>query len=79
MRACTALAGDTAVLMADGRTGRIADLRVGDEIYGTVREGRYRRFVQTEVLDHWSTDQAGVPGHARGRDRARSRAATTGS
>ena len=24
----------------------------------------------TEVLDHWSTDQAGLPGHARGRHRA---------
>ena len=25
------------------------------EIYGTEREGRYRRFVKTEVLAHWST------------------------
>jgi DNA repair photolyase len=41
--------------MADGRTRRIADLRVGDCIYGTERVGNYRRYVQTEVLAHWST------------------------
>jgi DNA repair photolyase len=46
---------DTRVLMADGRTTRIADLEVGDPIYGTVREGAYRRFVQTRVLDKWSS------------------------
>jgi DNA repair photolyase len=47
--------GDTPVLMADGRTRRIADLRVGDRIYGTERVGHYRRYVHTEVLAHWST------------------------
>src|SRR5205807_9228142 len=31
-----------------------ADVRVGDEIYGTVRRGSYRRYVKTEVLAHWS-------------------------
>jgi hypothetical protein len=30
------LAGETPVLMADGRTRPIADLRAGDAIYGTV-------------------------------------------
>ncbi len=45
----------TRILMADGRTKRIADLEVGDSIYGTVREGAYRRFVATEVLDKWSS------------------------
>jgi LAGLIDADG-like domain len=49
------LSGDTPVLMADGRTKPIADLRVGDKIYGTVREGFYRRYALTEVLAHWST------------------------
>jgi DNA repair photolyase len=49
------LGGDTPVLMADGRTKPIADLRVGDKIYGTVREGSYRRYAITEVLAHWST------------------------
>jgi len=45
----------TPVLMGDGRTKPIADVRPGDEVYGTVRRGRYRRYCVTEVLDHWST------------------------
>src|SRR5918992_2224599 len=54
--ACTyCLAGETPVLMADGRTKPIADLAIGDRIYGTVRSGNYRRYVVTQVLDHWST------------------------
>jgi DNA repair photolyase len=47
--------GATPVLMADGRTRKIEDLSVGDEIIGTVRDGSYRRYVQTEVLAHWMT------------------------
>ncbi len=47
--------GDTPILTADGRPKAIADLRVGDRIYGTVRDGFYRRYVTTEVLAHWST------------------------
>ncbi len=31
--------GETPILMADGRTRSLASLEVGDEIYGTVREG----------------------------------------
>ena len=58
--ACTyCLASDTAVLMADGRTRRIADLRVGDEIYGTMGSGNDRRYVPTKVLAHWSTVKPG--------------------
>src|ERR1700712_5516570 len=54
--ACTyCMAGDTPILMADGRTSSLADLRPGDEIYGTERRGAYRRYVRTMVLDHWST------------------------
>jgi DNA repair photolyase len=49
------ISGDTPILMGDGRTGRMADLQVGDEIYGTVRKGSYRRYVKTRVLDHWTT------------------------
>src|SRR5947209_5073876 len=49
------VAGDTPILMADGRTKTIADVRVGDEIYGTVRRGAYRRYAITRVLAHWST------------------------
>ncbi len=45
--------GDTAVLMANGRTKRLADVRVGDEVYGTILVGRYRRYVKTSVLHHW--------------------------
>jgi DNA repair photolyase len=52
--ACTYCAwGDTPVLMGDGRTREIRHLRPGDQVYGTVRRGRYRRYVRTEVLDHW--------------------------
>jgi DNA repair photolyase len=46
---------DTPILMADGRTKPIADVRVGDEIYGTERQGTYRRYVRTEVQARWST------------------------
>jgi DNA repair photolyase len=54
--ACVYCVGpDTRILMADGRTVRIADIRVGDPIYGTVREGAYRRFRVTRVLDKWSS------------------------
>jgi DNA repair photolyase len=47
------IGGDTPVLMGDGRTREIRHLRPGDQIYGTVRRGVYRRYVRTEVLDHW--------------------------
>jgi DNA repair photolyase len=47
--------GATPVLMADGRTRKLEDLRVGDKIIGTERRGRYRRYVRTEVLAHWMT------------------------
>ncbi|GIJ48517.1 radical SAM protein [Virgisporangium aliadipatigenens] len=54
--ACTyCLTGDTPILMADGRTKPLADLVVGERIYGTVRDGYYRRYVVTEVLAHWQT------------------------
>src|SRR5919197_3300447 len=46
-------AGETPILMADGRTKQLGDLEVGDRIYGTVRDGHYRRYVTTEVLDRW--------------------------
>src|SRR5919198_31899 len=45
------LSGVTPVLMADGRHRPIQDLRVGDQIVGTVQDGSYRRYVPTEVLD----------------------------
>jgi hypothetical protein len=53
---CTyCLGGETPVLMADGRTRPIGELRIGDLVYGTRRDGRYRRYVPTEVLAHWWT------------------------
>lgn len=48
------LSGDTAVLMADGSARPIAELRPGDAIYGTRREGWYRKYVKSRVLAHWS-------------------------
>jgi DNA repair photolyase len=49
------LAGDTPVLLADGRTKPISDLRVGDRIYGTELVDGRRRYVSTRVLAHWTT------------------------
>ncbi|HET6866489.1 MAG TPA: hypothetical protein VFH80_11285 [Solirubrobacteraceae bacterium] len=48
--------GETPILMADGRHRAIAELEVGDAIYGTeVGESGYRRYVRTTVLDKWIT------------------------
>jgi len=47
--------GETRILMADGRTQRLADVEVGDAIYGTKRDGVDRRFFITQVLDKWSS------------------------
>jgi DNA repair photolyase len=47
--------GETPILMADGRTKPLADVRVGDAIYGTIFDGKYRRYVTTQVLAHWQT------------------------
>jgi len=54
--ACTyCLSPETPILLADGRTRPIADLRVADQVVGTERRGRYRRYVATTVLAHWPT------------------------
>ena len=47
------LSGDTQVLTADGRTKALAEIRIGDGIYGTERRGTYRHYVKTTVLNHW--------------------------
>ncbi|WP_344249947.1 intein-containing Rv2578c family radical SAM protein [Isoptericola hypogeus] len=52
-RYCTS--PDTLVMMADGRQKPIRDLRVGERIVGTESRGKYRRYVQTEVLAWWAT------------------------
>jgi DNA repair photolyase len=50
------LDGGTPILMADGRTRPLAELQVGDEIYGTRRQGGSgRRYVCTRVEAHWKT------------------------
>jgi DNA repair photolyase len=59
-RGCThacrfCLRGDMPILMANGRTKALADVRVGDSIYGTHRGERYRYYVATTVLAHWTT------------------------
>jgi DNA repair photolyase len=59
-RGCThacsyCLSGETLILMGDGRTKRMADVREGDYVYGTVRQGNYRRYWVTRVFRHWST------------------------
>jgi DNA repair photolyase len=59
-RGCThacvyCLAGETPILMADGRMRPIEALDVGDAIVGTEQKGRRRRYVRTTVQAHWST------------------------
>ncbi len=49
------LAGDTKILMADGSLKPLAELEVGDEIWGTVKHGHDRLYVKTRVLAHWRT------------------------
>jgi DNA repair photolyase len=47
--------GDTQILMANGNTKLLADLKIDDEIVGTARRGYYRRYVKTRVRAHWET------------------------
>jgi DNA repair photolyase len=47
--------GETPILMADGRTRPLSDVRTGDAIYGTVWHDGCRRYVITNVLAHWQT------------------------
>ncbi len=47
--------GGTPILMADGQHRKLADLEVGDAIYGTVQRGQYRRYVHTTVLAKWTS------------------------
>jgi DNA repair photolyase len=51
------LSGDTLVLMGDGTTKPLSDVRVGDVVYGTELRGRYRRYIRTPVLAHWRTEK----------------------
>jgi DNA repair photolyase len=49
------LEGSTLILMGDGSEWPLAELRVGDEIYGTTLDGNSRRYRKTRVLAHWSS------------------------
>ncbi|SDT76147.1 hypothetical protein [Actinoplanes derwentensis] len=46
------LAGDTPILLADGSTRPLAQIRPGDAVMGTMGAGAHRRYVPTTVLDH---------------------------
>ena len=52
------LSGDTQILMGDSATKELRNVRVGDQIYGTVFDGKYRRYQRTQVLAHWQTVKA---------------------
>ena len=49
------LSGDTPILFTNGRHKPLKEVKVGDKIVGTIRDGWCRRYVKTRVLDHWST------------------------
>jgi hypothetical protein len=54
--ACTwCMWGGTPILMGDGRHKPLELVEVGDEIYGTRYEGKYRKYTRTVVLDKWIT------------------------
>jgi DNA repair photolyase len=55
--ACTyCLGSETPVLTADGRHKPIAELELGEAVYGTrVAASGYRHYVRTTVLDKWIT------------------------
>ena len=59
--ACTyCLSGDTLVMLASGRVRRLADVRVGDRVYGTEVQAGVRHYVATDVRAHWQTVKPGV-------------------
>jgi len=47
--------GETPILLCDGKTRVLAEVRPGDRVYGTRRAGRYRRYAESLILDHWET------------------------
>jgi DNA repair photolyase len=49
------ISGETPILMADGSTRPLAEVRAGDAVYGTRLRGDQREYVQTSVLAHWQT------------------------
>ena len=51
------LAGDTPILMADGGTRPLAELRPGDVVLGTTGAGLHRRYVPPTGRAHWQTSK----------------------
>lgn len=51
------LSGHTPILMSDGTTRQLADVRPRDAIYGVVRRGWYHRYVRTTVVAQWSVEE----------------------
>lgn len=49
------LSPDTLIMAADGRHVPLAEVKVGDEIFGTEPQGAYRRFVRTRIVAKWPT------------------------
>jgi DNA repair photolyase len=49
---------DTLILMGYGRVKRLAEVRVGDQVYGTELRNGIRYFVRTEVTAQWRTVRA---------------------
>lgn len=47
------LDGATSILMGDGSVKPLANLEVGEEIFGTRKRGHYRYYERTRVLAHW--------------------------
>jgi DNA repair photolyase len=47
------LRGDTAVLLADGTTKRLEDVRAGEEIFGVDRQERGVEAIRTRVITQW--------------------------
>lgn len=53
------LAADTPILMADGTTRPISDIREGDMVVGTAKGVRFRKLEATKVIKHWPTVKQG--------------------
>ncbi len=49
------LSGDTRILMANGETRLLADVRTGDAVFGTAVQRGRRRAVVTKVIQRWTT------------------------
>jgi DNA repair photolyase len=49
------LSGDTRILMADGSSKQLSDVKPGEQVVGTGLGATGRRFVPSLVLDRWAT------------------------